>query len=223
MIGHLKGNAVAYLALFVALGGVSWAAVKLPKNSVGANQVKSNAIRSAEVKNRALLARDFKAGQLPAGERGPAGQRGPQGGQGQPGAPGADGAVGPTFADVGGDGTLDPAATPTGGLTPAGQRKYVFTTPTPGRVLLEWRGRIGITCPMGGDAQVGIYLESTTPLPNSGREILGSADEVSLAGLTGVLPAGVHTAYVRSHCPTGTAGAASAGTFATWSAVLVGG
>jgi hypothetical protein len=83
-------NVVAFLALFVAIGGISWAAIKLPKNSVGAAQIKKNAVRSADVKNRSLLARDFKAGQLPAGAMG---APGPQGPQGIPGAQGPAGTI----------------------------------------------------------------------------------------------------------------------------------
>ena len=30
VVSHLRGNAVAYLALFVALGGTSYAAINLP-------------------------------------------------------------------------------------------------------------------------------------------------------------------------------------------------
>ena len=67
---------VAYLALFVALGGTGYAAMKLPKNSVGSKQIKSNAVRSGKVKNRSLLAKDFKAGQLPKGPKGAQGDRG---------------------------------------------------------------------------------------------------------------------------------------------------
>ena len=73
---------VALLALFVALGGTGYAALKLPKNSVGAKQLKRNAVRSSKVKNRSLLAEDFKAGQLPAGPRGFMGARGPAGPRG---------------------------------------------------------------------------------------------------------------------------------------------
>jgi hypothetical protein len=93
-------NVVAFLALFVALGGISWAAIKLPKNSVGAAQIKKNAVTSAKVKDRTLLAKDFKLGQLPAGaagangQPGPQGIPGPQGPQGNPGPPGAAGSVG---------------------------------------------------------------------------------------------------------------------------------
>lgn len=62
---------VAYLALFAALGGTGYAAFRLPKNSVGAKQIRAGAVRSSKVKDRSLLKRDFKPGQLPTGARGP--------------------------------------------------------------------------------------------------------------------------------------------------------
>jgi hypothetical protein len=89
-------NVVACIALFVALGGASYAAFKLPKNSVGTRQLKKSAVTSAKVKNGSLLAQDFKAGQLPAGKTGP---------QGAPGAAGVSGAAGATGTGTG------PAAT----------------------------------------------------------------------------------------------------------------
>ena len=61
---------VALVALFVAMGGAGYAALKLPKNSVGRQQIKANAVNSSKVANRSLLAGDFKAGQLPTGPRG---------------------------------------------------------------------------------------------------------------------------------------------------------
>ena len=70
LLRHLRSNVVAYLALIVAMGGTSYAAVNLPKDSVTAKQIKKNAVRSAEVKNGSLRAKDFKKGQLPAGPRG---------------------------------------------------------------------------------------------------------------------------------------------------------
>jgi hypothetical protein len=81
-------NVIATLALFLALGGGAYAASKLPKNSVTAKQIKSNSITSRKVKNRSLLAKDFKAGQLPAGSGGAQGARGPQGVSGRTGPPG---------------------------------------------------------------------------------------------------------------------------------------
>jgi hypothetical protein len=90
---------VACLALILALGGVSYAASVLPKNSVGTSQLKKkavtgaklkkNAVTSRKVKNGSLLAADFKAGQLPAGPQGPAGPKGEKGDPGSPGQPGA--------------------------------------------------------------------------------------------------------------------------------------
>ncbi len=41
---HVRQNAVAYLALFVALGGTSYAAVNLPNNSVGSSQLRNHSI-----------------------------------------------------------------------------------------------------------------------------------------------------------------------------------
>ena len=41
---HFKSNAIAYLALFIALGGTSYAAVGLPAGSVGARQIRNHSI-----------------------------------------------------------------------------------------------------------------------------------------------------------------------------------
>lgn len=85
-------NVVSTLALFVALGGASYAAVKLPAGSVGHAQVRASAITSAQVRDHTLQSRDFKAGALkagtpgPQGPQGPAGERGPQGPAGDPAA-----------------------------------------------------------------------------------------------------------------------------------------
>jgi hypothetical protein len=87
-------NVASTLALVVALGGTSYAAVALPKNSVGTKQLKTNAVTSSKVKDSTLLSKDFKAGQLPAGSRGPAGAPGAPGPKGDTGAPGATGTQG---------------------------------------------------------------------------------------------------------------------------------
>jgi hypothetical protein len=81
---------VACLALLVALGGTSIAAVsQLAKNSVGTPQLKNNAVVSSKVRNGSLLAADFKQGQLPSGPQGPQGPQGEKGDRGEPGAPGS--------------------------------------------------------------------------------------------------------------------------------------
>jgi hypothetical protein len=87
-------NVIASLALFVALGGSSYAAIKLPAGSVGAKQLRTGAVTSAKVKNGSLARRDFRPGELagpqagPAGPAGPPGPTGAAGKDGQPGAPG---------------------------------------------------------------------------------------------------------------------------------------
>lgn len=84
---------VAFAALMVALGGTSYAIAQLPANSVGSKQLKKNAVTAAKVKNRSLVAKDFKAGQLPAGPRGAQGPVGPAGPAGAAGARGPAGAT----------------------------------------------------------------------------------------------------------------------------------
>jgi hypothetical protein len=88
------GVVLAIVALFVALGGSSYAAVSLPKASVGAPQIKQSAVNSKKVQDGSLLAKDFKRGQLPKGAQGPAGPQGPQGPQGQQGQQGVPGMSG---------------------------------------------------------------------------------------------------------------------------------
>lgn len=75
---HLTfANVASALALTFSLGlGGAFAATQLPKNSVTTKQVK----------DRTLLAEDFKAGQLPRGPRGAAGATGPAGADGVDGA-----------------------------------------------------------------------------------------------------------------------------------------
>src|SRR3954470_8731187 len=88
-----SAHVIAMLALMVALGGTGYAALKLPKNSVGSKQIKTGGVGSSEVKNRSLKAGDFKKGQIP---KGPKGAQGPQGLPGLPGQNGTAGATGPT-------------------------------------------------------------------------------------------------------------------------------
>jgi hypothetical protein len=71
--GSKYANVVSTLALLVALGGTSYAAAKLPDNSVGSAQIKKNAVKTTHVKDGTLKASDFAAGVLPNGASGAAG------------------------------------------------------------------------------------------------------------------------------------------------------
>lgn len=70
-------NVVACLALFVALGGVSYAALQLPKNSVGSKQLKKKAVTPAKLSPAAKQTLIGSTG--PAGPQGKEGPPGPQG------------------------------------------------------------------------------------------------------------------------------------------------
>jgi hypothetical protein len=97
--GHFTyANVLATLALFVALGGVSYAAITLPNNSVRSKHIKNgqvrqgdlgaNAVTAPKVANGSLRLEDFARGQLPAGPQGAKGDPGEKGETGAPGTPG---------------------------------------------------------------------------------------------------------------------------------------
>jgi hypothetical protein len=120
LFGHRPSPAtvISTVALIVALGGTSYAAITLPKNSVGSKQIKKNAVTSAKVKNSSLTGSDVKnssltgsdvkngsltgsdvkngsltgaklaPGSVPAGPAGPQGPAGPKGDTGPKGATG---------------------------------------------------------------------------------------------------------------------------------------
>jgi len=70
-------------ALFVALGGTSYAAITLPRNSVGNKQLRSHAVRSPEIRNRTIKLRDI-ATSARTNLRGQTGPPGPAGATGAP-------------------------------------------------------------------------------------------------------------------------------------------
>ena len=107
---------VASLALLVALGGSSYAAISIGSGNIrngsirsediGTGQVHSSdilnndvqgidvrdgTIKTADVGDHSLLAKDFALGQLPAGAQGAKGDQGPPGNPGAPGNAGAQG------------------------------------------------------------------------------------------------------------------------------------
>ena len=88
---YLTRHHVALFALFVALGGTSFAAgtALLPRNSVGTNQVIKGSLQTNDLSK---TARNALAGNT--GPRGPAGPQGVQGAVGATGAQGVQGAPG---------------------------------------------------------------------------------------------------------------------------------
>jgi hypothetical protein len=95
ILGYLGRHHIGLLALFVVLGGTSYAATQLPSNSVGPRQIRADAVDSSKVKDGSLRPGDFRGGSFPAGPRGPQGFPGPQGPAGQNGQNGTNGTQGP--------------------------------------------------------------------------------------------------------------------------------
>ena len=58
---HLRANAVGYAALFVALGGSAYAAVRLPTNSVGTKQLRTGSVTGNKVARHTLTATNLGA------------------------------------------------------------------------------------------------------------------------------------------------------------------
>jgi hypothetical protein len=86
-------NVIATLALFIALGGTSYAVTSLPRNSVGQKQIRKNAVgagelrsssvRSSEISQRSIRLEDVSL----SAQNSLRGQTGPSGPQGSPGVP----------------------------------------------------------------------------------------------------------------------------------------
>ena len=58
-------NVMATIAVFIALGGSTYAATQMPRNSVGNPQLKKNAVTSGKVKDGALIEADLEPGLIP--------------------------------------------------------------------------------------------------------------------------------------------------------------
>ena len=107
-LSHLRSNLVAYVALFVALGGSSYAAVRLApgsvttralaKRAVTHGKLAANSVGTKNIANGSLTRADFKPGTLSgSGAKGDTGASGPAGpaGPGQHAVKGDRGPAGP--------------------------------------------------------------------------------------------------------------------------------
>src|ERR1700755_226048 len=147
---HLTyANVAASLALFLALGGAAYAATQLPKNSVGTNQIRKEAVTAAKIAE--------KARQQLQGARGPQGPQGPQGKTGKTGAKGATGARGAqgNTGAPGADGTgpaFEAVATPAVPTTIATNTQVAALSLAPGQyatsanVVVQGGAGATVTC-----------------------------------------------------------------------------
>lgn len=72
MLSYLKRHHMGVIALFVALGGTSYAATQLPPNSVGTKQIRAGSITATKIANGAVTpAKLSKALNAPSHKTGP--------------------------------------------------------------------------------------------------------------------------------------------------------
>lgn len=84
-------NVTATLALFIALGGTSYAALTLPKNSVGSKQIRKGAVGAAELRTNAVTSRSIRNRAIRIGDVAPSTRSSLRGAQGPPGPAGPAG------------------------------------------------------------------------------------------------------------------------------------
>jgi hypothetical protein len=161
-------TAVAYLALFAALGGSAYAAV-----TVTGKNIKDGTITGRDVKNRSLGTTKLSAKAMSSltGKPGPAGPQGPTGPMGDPGERGP---VGPK-GDIGPVGPQGPQG-PAGPAGPSGISGYQILTSAGVAVPGKNWDLVVVECPAdkralgGGVSQQGgeysTHVSQSAPLDN---------------------------------------------------------
>jgi hypothetical protein len=172
MLAYLRRHHVGLLALFVALGGTSYAAAKLPRNSVGTAQIRSGAVTQRKLAPAVRAELTPKTVLGSPGAQGPQGDPGPQGPQGDTGLPGpkgdtgAKGDTGPQGpkGDTGAKGDTGPQG-PKGDTGPKGDKGLVGPTGDTGpRGVPGPKGDRGPAGPTSGSA--GHISAFDSALPN---------------------------------------------------------
>ncbi len=201
---------ISLIALFIALGGTGYAAVALPKNSVGALQLKSGAVTPPKVAKKTIALFKGQSGPAgPQGAQGPQGPAGAQGAQGQQGPPGATGPEGPqgprgpSFGDAKYAATVAVASCGTDSTT----MSYPLSLPAAARIFATATAWYNRTDPGPDGPTLTIQLVSGATVVAStqrvaetvgvsDREILtvGGVLRSASSGTTGfVVPAGTYT------------------------------
>jgi Collagen triple helix repeat (20 copies) len=171
IFAHLRANVIAYLALFVALGGSSYAAVRLTpgsvtsralaKGAVTRTKLAKNSVTSADIVNKSLTNSDFKPGSVLRGLKGDMGASGDRGLQGLEGLRGDAGPAGPTgpagAAGRNGNAAIATKATLSGGTftAPAGANT---TVPLTGAAWTQSKDEVDL---LSGNATIKIPASCT--------------------------------------------------------------
>jgi hypothetical protein len=216
MLTHLKRNAVAYSALFLALGGTSYAAARLPAESVGTKELRSGAVTRAKlhrdavtslgVKDHTLKKVDFARGQLTAGAKGDKGDPGAKGDQGPKGDPGAKGDPGPTLG-VSGLTTGGVTSTPTAAAVTIATKSVTLTTRSRIFAIASSRVSIGGCSSLSCSARVGLRVDGAPVAASTRSLLIGTGDGQDVLtpfGMTPALDPGTHTIELVREAVTGT-------------------
>lgn len=219
-------NITATLALFVALGGSSYAAVRLSANSVGTRHLRDGAVTMAKLSGGLVEAVEQRGEQGPAGPAGAPGVAGPAGPQGAQGERGSQGETGP----IGATGPAGPTEGTSADTVPGTAHVDValdptaFTTTRAGRLsVIKSLSRVVLDCAGGGYPDVFLVVDGTRVAGTSLRFFRTGeyVPQIVLAGVTATRPTGEHTAAVGVDCPIGE-GVASEVTAGGVSAVVLG-
>jgi hypothetical protein len=164
-LGYVRRHHVGLLALFLALGGTSYAAVKLPKNSVGTAQIKNKAVTQAKLSTATVEA--LKGAKGATGATGATGAAGPAGAKGDPGAPATLSAAVAANSNTGGLAGGTATAVPAAPVTLKGD----------GKILVLVTGTFSATCNGGGGCTyaVGAKLDGT-PIPNADTTVTSTVN-----------------------------------------------
>jgi hypothetical protein len=203
--GATFANVTACLALFVALGGASYAAITLKKNSVRSKHIKDGQVKSRDIGNGTILAKDLSSTLLggsgganglagaqgppgPAGPQGPAGADGAQGPQGIQGIQGEIGPAGPRGAAIVATGNVSQQVG-TGGVQNYGSWATLVSWTQPAGAMDEVRGYFNLSwgngCDDNGDSIDVQFADTNTEISHD------LPDTSSISGNNGIDEDGV--------------------------------
>ena len=162
VVGYLRRNHLALIALFFAIGGTSYAAASLAPNSVGTRQLKNRSVTMVKIRRGAIAALRGDTGPRgPTGRTGPTGHTGPRGPAGPKGSTGVQGPAG-TFGTV-------TVRNETLSVTAGAQSAMVETCPS-GAIAVGGGASFG---PSNGTGEGNVWIESSRPDPATGTSPTG--------------------------------------------------
>ena len=200
MIEYAKRHHVALLALFVAMGGTSYAAAtgsidsrEIKNNSVRSKDIRTGGVGSSDVRNGSLLSRDFKSGQLPTGAPGPTGPGG------SPAASFITGQVPQSEMPISDGGSIEGLA-PSGLSSPSGSYDMTMLSPSRTIVLRDLAASLTVAPGQGAGRRlyVGVLQPNAFPSPSLSCQIEGTRTTCFSAGTATIPPGSRLTVLVQN-------------------------